>query len=159
MALMTGTDTILHSIERGLADARTEIARLTAARAALTAGETPAAARPEPAPVKETEPTPAAVAPKRRRATRRANSRGARVVPSSKLETLLAATDGLSTAALADRAGGDSAQVLPLLRDLERVGKIRRSGQRRGTRWHLITEDDRIRERAAELEALVRRAG
>jgi hypothetical protein len=29
---------------------------------------------------------------------------------------------------------------------------VRRSGQRRGTRWYLITDDDRIAARVAELE-------
>jgi hypothetical protein len=41
--------------------------------------------------------------------------------------------------------------VLTLLRELETAGRIRRTGQRRGTRWHAITDEDRIRDRAAEL--------
>jgi tRNA(Ser,Leu) C12 N-acetylase TAN1 len=52
---------------------------------------------------------------------------------------------------LAERTNGDRDQVLTLLRELEAAGRIRRSGQRRGTRWHAITDEDRIRERAAEL--------
>ncbi|MFZ0975819.1 MAG: hypothetical protein WAN22_26585 [Solirubrobacteraceae bacterium] len=47
--------------------------------------------------------------------------------------------------------------MLRLLRDLETGGRIRRTGQRRGTRWHAITDEDRIRERAAELEATRKR--
>jgi len=59
--------------------------------------------------------------------------------------------DGLSTSAIAEQGGADSSQVLTLLRELESAGQVRRSGQRRGTRWHLITDEDRIAQRAAEL--------
>jgi len=59
--------------------------------------------------------------------------------------------DGLSTGAIAAQGGADPSQVLTLLRELERTGQVRRSGQRRGTRWHLITDEDRIAQRAAEL--------
>ncbi|HTT30039.1 MAG TPA: hypothetical protein VMG37_16605 [Solirubrobacteraceae bacterium] len=47
--------------------------------------------------------------------------------------------------------------MLRLLRDLESAGRIGRTGQRRATRWHAITDEDRIRERAAELEATRKR--
>jgi len=40
---------------------------------------------------------------------------------------------------------------------LESAGRIGRTGQRRATRWHAITDEDRIRERAAELEATRKR--
>jgi hypothetical protein len=43
------------------------------------------------------------------------------------------------------------------LKELEARSEVRRSGQRRGVRWHAITDEDRIRERAAELERLRRR--
>jgi hypothetical protein len=43
------------------------------------------------------------------------------------------------------------------LRELEKTDQIRRSGQRRGTRWHLITDEDRIAARAAELAAQSKR--
>ncbi|MHB1833578.1 MAG: FaeA/PapI family transcriptional regulator [Solirubrobacteraceae bacterium] len=79
------------------------------------------------------------------------------MVPAGKLEVLLAATDGMSTAALAEQAGGRQSQVLELLRELERGGKVRRSGARRGTRWHWITDEERIQARVAELERLTRR--
>jgi len=70
---------------------------------------------------------------------------------------LLSENGGLTTSALAERANGDRDQVLTLLRELEAAGKIRRTGQRRGTRWHAITDEDRIRERAAELAGRRRR--
>jgi DNA-binding IclR family transcriptional regulator len=59
--------------------------------------------------------------------------------------------DGMSTSAIAEQGGAESSQVLTLLRDLEKAGEVRRTGERRGTRWHLITDEDRIAERAAEL--------
>jgi predicted transcriptional regulator len=81
------------------------------------------------------------------------------VVPAGKLVTVLAAGDGLSTAELADQTGGDRQQLLTLLRELEASGQVRRSGERRNTRWHAITDEDRIAARVAELEAQSRQAG
>jgi hypothetical protein len=47
--------------------------------------------------------------------------------------------------------------VLPLLREMETAGRVRRTGQRRGTRWHAVaSEEEWISERAAELEARTR---
>ena len=66
-------------------------------------------------------------------------------------EPLLANSDGMTTADLAKRAGAGRDQVLLLLRELEQARRVRRTGQRRATRWHAITDEDRIRERAAEL--------
>lgn len=97
-----------------------------------------------------------AAAPPRGRTSRppRGKSSKRTVVAANKLEILLADTDGLSTAALAERAGGKPTQIRTVLRQMETAGQIRRSGQRRGTRWHLVTDEERIRARAAELEAL-----
>jgi len=78
-------------------------------------------------------------------------------VPADQVESLLSGNGGLTTSELADRANGNRDQVLGLLRDLEAAGRVRRTGQRRGTRWHQITDEDRIRVRAAELEATRRR--
>ncbi len=75
------------------------------------------------------------------------------IVPAGKLELLLADSSGLTTAALAERANANRDQVLILLRELEAAGRIRRTGQRRATRWHTITDEERIQERAAELAA------
>jgi CRP-like cAMP-binding protein len=74
------------------------------------------------------------------------------------IATLLASTEGLTTTAIAERAGLDRAEALSLLKDLESKGEVRRSGQRRGVRWHAYTDEDRIRERAAELEKASRAA-
>ena len=43
--------------------------------------------------------------------------------------------------------------MLGLLRELETAGRIRRTGQPYATRWRAITDEGRIRERPAELEA------
>lgn len=79
-------------------------------------------------------------------------SRTPKLVPADRLESLLSNNGGLTTAALADQASGNRDQVLKLLREMEAAGRIRRTGQRRSTRWHAVTDEDRIRERAAELE-------
>jgi hypothetical protein len=73
-------------------------------------------------------------------------------VPAAKLEGLLAEHSGITSTALAELADGGRDQVLGVLRELEAAGRARRTGQRRGTRWHAITEEDRIAARAAELE-------
>jgi tRNA(Ser,Leu) C12 N-acetylase TAN1 len=79
--------------------------------------------------------------------------RGAKkdVLTAETVEQLLAGPDGLTTAALAKQAGAEHDQVLALLRHLESAQRVRRTGQRRATRWHAVTDEDRIRERAAEL--------
>ncbi|MGZ4185192.1 MAG: hypothetical protein ACXVUE_20700 [Solirubrobacteraceae bacterium] len=86
---------------------------------------------------------------RKRRATPR---RSGEVVSAVKLEGLLAEHSGITSTALAELANGGRDQVLGVLRELEAAGRARRTGQRRGTRWHAITDEDRISARAAELE-------
>ncbi len=78
-------------------------------------------------------------------------------MPAGRLELLLSENGGLTTSVLAERTNGDRDQVLNLLRELEAAGRIRRTGQRRSTRWHAVTDEDRIRERAADLAARSKR--
>lgn len=149
---MKTTKQILDSIDGRLRELNQEIATLDAARSAL--GQNGQA---KPAP------RPSASAPTERRkpARRRARpkpSRSTEVVPAGRLEVLLSENGGLTTSVLAERTNGNRDQVLTLLRELEAAGKVRRSGQRRGTRWHAITDEDRIRERAAELAGRRRRS-
>ena len=143
---MRTTEAIVDSIENRLRELNQEIESLTAARTALDGRED----------------GPAASAPpvRRKRTARRARraTRAVDVVPAGRLEVLLSENGGLTTSALAERTNGDRDQVLTLLRELESAGRIRRSGQRRSTRWHAITDEDRIRERAAELAARSKRA-
>jgi DNA-binding transcriptional ArsR family regulator len=93
-----------------------------------------------------------------RRARRTKPAKRGEVVPAGKLEALLSSGDGMSTSELAERTGGDRQQVLTLLRELEAAGQVRRSGDRRNTRWHAITDEDRIAARVAELERQSKRA-
>jgi transposase len=65
------------------------------------------------------------------------------------------AGSGLSAGAIAQRAGVGYSRVLGQLRALEATGTVRRTGTRRSTRWLLITDEDRIAQRAAELERLM----
>ena len=55
-------------------------------------------------------------------------------------------------AAIAEQAGAGYNPTLTLLRELEAAGQVRRSGSRRSTVWRLVTDEERIAERAAELE-------
>jgi hypothetical protein len=89
----------------------------------------------------------AAARPQRKRAAGKANPEG--------LERLLAdTTGGMSATVLAEKAGAGYSSTLALLRELEAAGQVRRSGARRTTVWRLITDEERIAQRAAELEAV-----
>jgi hypothetical protein len=132
---MTITD-IVTNIDRRLDDVHAEVAHLEGARLALVNG------------------SQRAPAPKARTARRElAAEPRYEVVPAGKLTTLLAGTDGLRTAELAKATNGDPAQVLTLLKERESAGEVRRTGTRAATRWHVITDEDRVAARAAELSA------
>jgi hypothetical protein len=135
---MTITE-IVSNIDRRLADVHAEVAHLEGARLALLNGSQPAPA------------------PKARNARRKPAEPKYQVVPAGKLTSLLARTDGLRTAELAKATNGDPAQVLTLLKEQESAGEVRRTGTRAATRWHVITDEDRIAARAAELDAQSRR--
>lgn len=94
---------------------------------------------------------------KARKTRRPTTKRVLEAVTPDQLESLLSGNGGLTTTALAEQSNTKRDQVLVLLRELEAAGRIRRTGQRRATRWHAITDEDRIRERAAELEATRKR--
>jgi hypothetical protein len=140
---MTNTD-IVRSIEQRLTEAKAELARLEGARQALINGEAPA------------------VTPRPRRAARKSTPRttvraSGGVVPAGKLTALLDGSVGMSTSELAKATNGGASQILALLRELESTDQVRRSGERRGTRWHVITDEDRIAARAAEIAAQSKR--
>jgi len=124
------------SIDRRLQELRTEITKIEQARTALSNGSGK--------PVK-TQANGTEVKPHGRR-------RKTKVLAADQLEAILGeSVDGLSTAVIAEHAGADPSQVLALLRELEKGGRVRRSGARRGTRWHLVTDEDRVAQRAADL--------
>jgi hypothetical protein len=132
------TSEIVDNIDRRLQEIASEISKLETARVALINGIKPAAA-----------PMPR----RARRAPRRTPAkRPPQVVPAGKLTTLLTGSDGMTTGQLAKTTNGRQSQILALLRELEQADQVRRSGQRRGTRWHVITDEDRIAARVAELE-------
>jgi hypothetical protein len=92
----------------------------------------------------------------RRRPRATSAPRGKRATAALNAETLqrlLASTTvGLSATKIADHAGASYPVTLKLLRELEAAGQVRRSGERRSTGWRAVTDEDRIAERAAELE-------
>ena len=142
-------------IDSRLADIAAETVALEAARAELAAP--PAIRRREPEPVKTAQDVGSTLAPKRstrqRRATVTRSRRGGRAVGAETLERLLAENStGLSAKAIAQQVGAGYDRTLKLLRELEAAGQVRRSGSRRSTVWRLITEEEQIAERAAELE-------
>jgi predicted Rossmann fold nucleotide-binding protein DprA/Smf involved in DNA uptake len=88
------------------------------------------------------------------------SKRPTQVLLSGKLELMLRESEtGLSATTIAQRANARYAQVLDLLRELERSGQVRRLGERRTSRWRLLSDEERIAERAAELAKLSRRSG
>jgi hypothetical protein len=77
------------------------------------------------------------------------------VLAAGKLEAMLReAQEGLSAVAIAKAANARASQVRELLDDRQAAGQVRRVGTGRGTRWRLITDEDRVAERAAELQQL-----
>jgi DNA-binding IclR family transcriptional regulator len=155
---MKTTQDIVDSIENRLRELNQEIETLTAARSALDRDEARASAAAVAAPVAPAAPAAPAPVSRRRRVRRRSRTAAsAEVVPAGRLETLLSENGGLTTTVLAERTSGSRDQVLTLLRELEAAGRVRRTGQRRSTRWHAVTDEDRIRVRAAELAARSKR--
>jgi hypothetical protein len=144
---MSHIDQIVASIDLRIAELLKDIAPLEAARDVLDGKGAPRRRRKTDGRLPAKEPRRKVPAERTRRAkpakTRGATPKPAKptvVVAARKLELLLSSSDRRTTTALADQANGDRAQVLKLLREMERDGKVRRTGERRGTRWHLITE-------------------
>ena len=79
------------------------------------------------------------------------------MVPAGRLIALLSSSAGLRTRELAKASNADPGQVLALLKEQEDAGQVRRTGARAATRWHAVTDEDRIAARAAELERHSRR--
>ena len=117
----------------------------------------PATSGTTPGPVMSVDEGGSATTPKR--STAKAAAKGTRrrragvAVRAETFERLLADTSaGLSASAIAEQAGAGYDPTLTLLRELEAAGRVRRSGSRRSTVWRLITDEERIAERASELE-------
>ena len=142
-------DEVIAAIEQRIAAAQAEIASLEVARSVLAGVEILAdqAAR------RGQRETGDAARPRSRSATRRRRSTRRSAADVAELKRLLAEADGgLSGSALAKLAGVPPAKVTAQLRELERSGEVRSAGERRGRRWTLVTDADRIAQRVAELE-------
>jgi predicted Rossmann fold nucleotide-binding protein DprA/Smf involved in DNA uptake len=87
------------------------------------------------------ETTPKRTASRQRKTAPENGTQLKEVVPAGKLLRLLGKHDGtgIGTEALAAEANAERDQVLTLLKELETDGKVRRTGQRRGTRWFAAT--------------------
>jgi hypothetical protein len=136
---------IATNIEQRLLRAADEVAELERARDVLTDARSP-----DPAPDSPTRRRTQTGATQKRSSTKK---RVPEAVPLPKFIALLADSGGLSTRELAAHSGGSSAQILSLLKEREAAGDVRRDGTRAATRWHLVTDEDRIAARAAELTA------
>ena len=152
---MPSLDQLRESIEARLAELHSEVASLEKAQAALhgeqRGNETPADATGKSASRVRRRPAGGA---NNGRATRARAKRPPAVLGAGDLEAILRDADvGLNAATIAKRSDAGYNQVLDLLRTLERDGQVRRTGARRTTLWHLISDEERIAKRAAELEA------
>jgi hypothetical protein len=122
---MPSLDQLIQSIDARITELQSDLASLQAARSALVnsgAADTP--------------PLPAKARTARRRTLRKTTT----PLTAEAAEQLLATSDGLTTAALAQRTGAGRDHALSLPRGLEQARRERRTGQRRGTRWHAITD-------------------
>jgi hypothetical protein len=140
---MPTIEDLIDSIDARLAEARAEIDALETAKAALHTSGTSAAGQ--------------AVRGARAGGARRSRPRSRKPAPvtAPELYELLAANDGMTTGELARRAGTAPSGVLSTLKEMEAAGKVKRSGKRRGTRWHVANPMDRpdyVEQRTAELE-------
>lgn len=117
MAAMSYSTELRATLEAGIAALEEDIERLRRAIAALDGTYSP-------------PPGPA------RRAT--SGSRSAAAVDPEALVSLLDRPEGATSAELASGQGASQARVLATLKELEAEGHVRRTGRRRGTRWHVV---------------------
>jgi hypothetical protein len=118
------------------------------ASASASAAAAPATAKP----ARSSGTRPAAAKASTARTRKSSPKRRRRELEPGQIEGLLRESeDGLSLVALARRAEVSEVQVADRLATLERSGEARRSGPRRTSLWRLVTDEERIAERAAEL--------
>jgi hypothetical protein len=125
---MSHSSELRTKLVQGIQELESDLGRLRAALAALDGGSS------------SSRPAAESSAPRRR--SRRRNH-GSEIVPAGKIESLLEANDGITTAELARQTNGGHEQILSLLKELEQDGKAHRSGTRRSTRWHAGTGSTR----------------
>ena len=101
----------------------------------------------------ESSPAPPRVRRSARRATRPRSSNGrsaGKVALTPDVVVNLVTPEGVPARDIRSKVNGSDNQVLKVLKDLESEGKIKRTGQRRATKWHLVTENGRSATRAAK---------
>jgi len=89
----------------------------------------------------------------RTRATRPRTSNGrsaGKVALTPDVVVKLVTPEGVPAREIRSQVNGSDNQVLKVLKDLESEGKIKRTGQRRATKWHLATENGSSATRAAK---------
>jgi hypothetical protein len=133
---MAYIEDLVQALDARIEALNAEIASLEEARSAMIASGGAAEAVPR---------------PRKNSTLRRPSRRRHRVLGPEEAERIIAEGDGLSAAEVASYAGARRDQVLRVLRDLEAARRARRTGHGRGTRWHLMTAEDWILERAQEL--------
>jgi hypothetical protein len=62
----------------------------------------------------------------------------------------LVTPEGVPAREIRSKVNGSDNQVLKVLKDLESEGKVKRTGQRRATKWHRVTENGRSAARTAK---------
>ena len=65
----------------------------------------------------------------------------------------LVTPEGVPARDIRSKVNGSDNQVLKVLKDLESEGKIKRTGQRRATKWHLVTGNGRSASQRGEADA------
>ena len=132
---------VIEQLQTQLAETEADAQRLRTAIAALEGS---------------VESTPAAPPRGRRsargRATRQrtSNGRSSKVALTPDVVVKLVTPEGVPAREIRSQVNGSDNQVLKVLKDLESEGKVKRTGQRRATKWHLVTENGRSATRAAK---------
>jgi hypothetical protein len=97
----------------------------------------------------------------RGRAARRSASNGrtaGKVALTPDVVVGLVTAEGVPAREIRSQVTGSDNQVLKVLKDLESAGKIKRTGQRRATKWHRVTDNARVAARPAAARSAKRRA-
>jgi hypothetical protein len=136
---------------------RTRAAATAAPAAAVPKAAAPKAAATATATAPAAAAAPAAPTPRKRRAAPKKAAKS--VVPLEKLLKVVGDKPGMTTTAIANETGGDQSVLLELLKESEQKGDVRRQGQRRATSWYLVTDEDRIAARAAQIAAQAKSGG
>jgi predicted Rossmann fold nucleotide-binding protein DprA/Smf involved in DNA uptake len=120
---------VIEQLKSQLAETEADAQRLRTAIEALagTVESTPA-----PAPSRR---SPRARAPR----PRTSNGRTAKVALTPDVVVKLVTPEGVPARDIRSQVNGSDNQVLKVLKDLESEGKVKRTGQRRATKWHLAT--------------------